>query len=549
MRLKIFIFSRKSLRSFSFFFLIFGVSSCGPSTGECPDESVDAIEEATIIEQYHVKFFPDELVTKSSDKVGVFVDFSDGITKYSLSHDNNRNVYSKLFASISYLNNDTDYYELSNDSVILYPKKNIVDYFQSSGFKKANGEYKIGAPIDKAIHNIVESDNVGVLITDGELYDKGNKEVSKEFWASKAFAKWFKKGNKLEIVYTNFTESNNGKDYEKHMYIMFFIPRNSENKILENYLTDLTSAKLEFQRLSFSTDISNLYSREYKNAQTPGADKYLEYFSDAEAFYPSPERAFEFIDFSIAPFNVNEDGLVYYLRDAGDDNGNRKNYPLLDKLFFHFDRLENYNVNNLKMVVHDVSEDFNRFKRNLIARENPPKVIKNSGGNDSLTVENYLVFDCLTTIDGEDPYDIYNKSQQDTINRFEPMLNNGFKYSKENYDISSPGVQDFLYLDQTAGEINQANDSDKYEIVLKFHDQLNGDTKGLNTNEPTLYRVDIILEEAAVKNMEEAALTWDKIDDSGKDQALYISLKNTMKENTPKGVIYSYYLKFAPFNQ
>ena len=403
--------------------------------------------------------------------------------------------------------------------------------------------------ICEQILNISETVRYVGIYDYGELYDKKIGAVSKEMWASKAFAKWFKKGNKLEIVYTDFIENNKGKDYKKHMYIMFFIPKNSENKILDNYLADLKADNLEYKTLSFSTNISNMYEREYKNAITPGADKYLEYFTETEAYYPSPKKDFEFIDFSVAPFSLNEDGLVYYLRDLGDDNGKKMNYPLLDKLFFHFDNLKNYDVNKIKIVVNDIYDDFNSFKRNLVAKQNPPRVVKNSNGKDSLTVENYLVFDCLTTIDDEDPYDIINKSQQDTINNFKSILNNDFAYNKKTFDISDLGVQDFLFLDQTAGEVNQANDSGKYEIVLKFNEQLNENTKGLNNDRPNLYRVDIILEEAVVEDIDESALTWDKIDNSGKDEALYLSLKNTMKDNVPKGVIYSYYLKFGPFNQ
>jgi hypothetical protein len=57
------------------------------------------------------------------------------------------------------------------------------------------------------------------------------------------------------------------------------------------------------------------------------------------------------------------------------------------------------------------------------------------------------------------------------------------------------------------------------------------------------------LEEAVVDGIDADALTWDKIDNSGKDEALYTSLRNTISENTPSGVLYSYYLKFEPFNQ
>jgi len=46
------------------------------------------------------------------------------------------------------------------------------------------------------------------------------------------------------------------------------------------------------------------------------------------------------------------------------------------------------------------------------------------------------------------------------------------------------------------------------------------------------------------------ALTWNKIDGSGTDDALYRSLKNIMKKENvkPNGVVYSYYVKLGKFN-
>jgi len=552
MKFKLFNYPRKPLLFLTFILLIFGASSCGGGDVECPDLSInDDIVESEIIEQYHTMYFPTNTKSESVDRIGVYIDLSDGITKYCLGNENNKKVYKKFLTSISNKVDNTDYFELSNDSVIKYSNSNIIDYFTGSGFK-LNGKLKTGAPLDQAINRIADNDNVGVLITDGELYDKSAGKVSKEMWASKAFTKWFNKGNKLEIVYTDFTENNKGKEYNKHMFIMFFIPKNATNKVYENYLEDLKEDKITYKTMSFSTNISEMYEREYKNAQLPGADKYLEDFTEVNSFFPSNNYAMEFIDFSdIAPFSINDDGLVYYLRDVGDENGNKMNYPLIDKLFFHFDKLQNYDVNKIKIVVHDVYDDFENYKKNLLARQNPPIVVKNTKGKDSLTVENYLVFDCLTTIDGYEPYDIDMKSQQDTTNNFTSLLNQSFRYKKGDFSSSDLGVQDFLFLDQTAGEVNEVNDSGKYEIVLKFHEQLNEATKGLNIERKNLFRVDVILEEAIVddESINTDALTWDKIDESGKDEALYTSLRNTMSENIPTGVIYSYYLKFEPFNQ
>lgn len=540
----------KIVPCFLILMLSFCFYGCFPEGDECSDASIDTVIEKDVIEGYHAQFFPSEISSETNNKIGVYIDLSDGITKYCLGNENNKKVYRKFLTSISNQIDNTDYFELSSDSVIKYKKSNIIDYFEGSGFKLSNGKLKTGAPLDKAINKISNSDNLGVLITDGELYDNKTKTVSKEMWASKAFAKWFNKGNKLEIVYTDFTENNNGKTYKKHMYIMFFIPNGTKNQVYDNYLNGLKEDNITYKTMSFSTNISEMYEREYKNTQTPGVSKYMEYFTELNAYYQSSNAAMEFIDFSdIAPFNVEEEGLVYYLRDFGDDNGNKMNYPFVDKLFFHFNRLKNYDVKKVKLVVHDVYDDFKAYKKNFLAKKYTPELIKNTEGKDSLTVENYLVFNCLTTIDGEEPYEIEMKTQQDTTSNFSSLLKDSFKYKMSKFSSSDLGIQDFLFLDQTAGEVNEKNDEGKYEIVLKFDEQLNQGTKGLNTERKNLFRVDVILEEAVVDGIDADALTWDKIDNSGKDEALYTSLRNTISENTPSGVLYSYYLKFEPFNQ
>jgi len=530
--------------------ITFLINGCCTSGKGYTDYSSDEEIEVDRIEAYHQKHFPVSSVDEPKDNPAIYVDFSDGITKYSLSDKNNEDIYKMLF-KVAAVDQSVEYFELSNDQLITYNGGEYMAYFTGDGFNDENGVLKMGAPIDRAINAIVESDNVGVLVTDGELYNKETGKVSENTWASQAFEKWMNKGHELVVVYTDFVEQNNGKTFNKHMYVMFFIP-NEKNELLESYLKELEDEGFQYKELSFSTNTDNLYTREYPNAQLPGASKYLEYFGDPAGYYRSESSAMEFIDMTPADFHCEEDGLVYYLRDVGNENtGKPQNYPIFEKLYFSFSTLPNYEVKDLKIVIHDVYDDFKNYKRNILALENLPVLEKAIDGTDSLNDANYLVFNGMPTVDSEEPYDTSNVTVDGIADRFSPILKDIFKFNMTDFKTSDKGVMDFIYLDQSAGKVSEINTDGKYEIILKLSDKLNADNSFVNTSRENLFRIDIVLENVEPTPIDKEALTWKRIDDGEVDDALYRSLKNIMKKEDvkPHGVVYSYYVKLAPFNQ
>ena len=328
------------------------------------DVDINHPDFSEIIEGYNATFNNTSNSSNDQIKTNVFVDLSDGITKFALANQNNKNLMEQFFFGVQNEDN-LSYYELSNSSIIKYTDTQALSYFTNTGHKDANGNLKQGAPIDKAFNIISGEDNLGIVITDGELYDSDAKQVSMNPWASDALKQWFGKNGSLEIIYTDFSETNSGITYNKHMYLMVFIPNNYSGNFIASLKEDLTSSGVQYKSDTYSTNISDLYNRDlYPNAQTPGTLQ-LNTYGDTEGYFS--DDSFEYINLTnIADFNTFDDGIVYYLRDVGDNDGKPFNYPIVEKLFIDLEAIKNYNIKEVKINVLNVTKDLKQFKRNYL---------------------------------------------------------------------------------------------------------------------------------------------------------------------------------------
>ena len=510
------------------------------------DVDINHPDFSEIIEGYNATFNNTSNSSNDQIKTNVFVDLSDGITKFALKDQNNKKLLEQFFFGVQNEDN-LSYYELSSDSVIKYSDTQALSYFTNTGHKDANGKLKQGAPIDKAFNIIAGDDDLGIVITDGELYDSKAKQVSMNPWASDALKQWFGKNGSLEIIYTDFSETNSGITYNKHMYLMVFIPNDYTGNFIASLKEDLTSSGVQYKSDTYSTNISDLYNRDlYPNAQTPGTLQ-LNTYGDTEGYFS--DDSFEYINLTnIADFNTFDDGIVYYLRDVGDNDGKPFNYPIVEKLFIDLEAIKNYNIKEVKINVLNVTKDLKQFKRNYYALKNKPTISKDENGKDELTDDNHLIFnECsLVEIDGNYPYNTFKKVLEDTKDNYSKILNPDYTFESPEADSK---LNDFIFIDNEAGMNNQANNQ-KFEAVLKFDQKFDEDTKGFYNDKNNIIKVDIMVEQKDfnLKPIDRESLTWDKIDRSGEDQTLFISLRNVLNNNKPNSVLYTYYIELGPFN-
>ena len=544
------------LKSFiSIIILVLTLNSCDFGGTDCKVIDIDYNDTTSddfkdILEKFNAVYaFEDEL-SDYKDNTNVYVDLSDGITRYALGNSNNKKLLEQFFFTVQNEEN-LNYFELSDDKIIPYNDTNALSYFTSTGHRDQNGRLKVGAPIDKAFNEIASKNELGIVITDGELYDSASQQVSMNPWASDAFKSWFASGNKLEIIYTDFNENNSGKTYKKHMYLLFFIPRDYDGSIMSTLEFDFKSNNISYKNLSFNTDVTNLYKRDYPDSQTPGGNEYLDLSKPVSSYF-SAKNNFEY--FSVTGdynFDFTNSGIVYPMRDYPDDDGNEFNRPIIQKLFLDLNSITNYEVENIKINVTNVSEEFMRFKRNYYAKKNPPSIYKDQNGNPELDTNNHLIFDDTncTIIGYDEAYDTFQKNLEDTDNNFTKMLKPDYTFSKS--DLKNKEIKDFVFLDSEDGDTNVLN-LGNYEVIIKFDKKFEDNNLGFSTQENNIIKIDVVVDKNDFKlktnTVPRQALTWDKIDNSGVDQTLYTSLRNVLNNNKPSPIIYTYYIEVGPFN-
>ena len=533
---------------------------CSDDNPECDNETAietdyvdtEHTDFSDIIEGYNAQYNSASKASNNQIKTNVYVDLSDGITKFALADQNNKKLLKQFFLNVQSEEN-LNFYELSDDSVIEYKDTQAISYFTDTGHKDTNGNLKQGAPIDRAFNIIAEGDDLGIVITDGELYDSQAKQVSTNAWASNALKQWFGKNGSLEIISTNFTETNSGNTYKKHMYLLVFIPSTYDGSFVELMKTDFKTQGIEVDSNTYSTDVSDLYEREYINSQSTGTTALNDNGILASLYLDG--KAFEYVDFTGA--NALDDwddwfdsgqGIIAYTRDGQNSNtGKEENFPLFEKLFIDLNAIDSYEVNNVKIKVSNVTENFNLYKKNFYAKRNKPDTEKTNNGEDSLDVNNFLVFNkCFNfEIDGEMAYDTDQKLIADTKEDYSKMLKANFKFKSAKIDNE---IKDFIFLDNEEG-MNNHKQGQKYEVVLKFDKNFNYNTKGLTSKTDNIIKVDVYVDEEdfTLKEIKRENLTWDKIDDSGEDQTLFVSLRNVLNNNKPKSILYTYYIELGPF--
>jgi len=491
------------------------IAIIGCTRSNCPPD-LD-LQPNQLIEEFHQNYFQNSNIQIQSTKFSIFLDYSSSM-RIAFADKKTESFYELFINSLKISN--VSFFEVANQEVT---KIENVDKSELYKKIKATEKFnKVNAPLNEAVQKIVQSNEEAVFITDGELWDNGERD---DPWAREEFGQWLKAGNTIDFFVTDHIDA--GK--MKHVFYMFFIPaqklkdKNNFASQFNYYLSNSLEAKeLKYARFSFSNN-QIVVSQEYKTQTSGGANDDLE-LDPTTYVNKGLDMNFEYLEVLLPWKDINK-----FIAQATDDNGNplKGGAAFLSHLMMDLKGLEFYDVNEFGLNVYDVGSEYQKLKKCKEATANPPVFEKDENGKVLLDEKNQPICSCFGQTD------CYNENGKLIIDSvYKPNLN--FKLLQEIYE-----------LDQEAF-LNNIKNQGKGEIIIRIHKNFNGSP--LSTTEDNLHRIDVCLKKVTPRtqnpNLEKFIWQGKQVE---KNRSIYNSILGALNDANPEGkVIYSFYVKTFP---
>ena len=485
--------------------LAVGLASCGKSG--CP---LKTYEPKQLIKAYHYNYFP-PMRQSNAERFAIYLDYS-GSMKTAFKDANTANFYQLFINSLKI--STVDFYEVNNFSI-----DKIENLDKSQLYKKIKEAARFkgdNAPLNTAVKDIVNRRLAAVFITDGELWENGERD---DPWAREEFERWLRDGNTIEFFITDHPDA--GK--QKHIFYICFVPKNSNNNVAADfkfYLQNSIEAKnYAYTHFAFTANAAQI-TKDY-SVTTGGANENAGV--DETAFVNGD--SFEFV-----PIMNRWKDLYKYIGNSYDQNGNPvpDGAPLLSRLNVDLSKMEFYTVKTLDIKVSNVTADFNRFNMVAEVKANPPTFVTDEKGEPLLDENRLPIISCPGHYEG---YSADGKLIYDTVFKPTPpakFIPDLFKFDEKHF-------------------AETYNTTKKGEVCIKLNS--NFSETGLSNTDFNLLRIDLILSDVSV-NSQNANL--DKFIWEGKqvkqNRSMYNSILGALNAANPKDkVIYTYYLYTLPY--
>jgi hypothetical protein len=457
----------------------------------------------------------------------VYVDFSDGLVQAYTSETNKKVVD---YISQKMVGSSIDWFGLGiNHNGV--GKLEYADYRDIYNKLISPVSYSdIMAPIEEALKKISVSSNDALLITDFEEYTSDGRE-QKYAYAKDYFTKWVEGGNSITIYYSSYIERNTRSKLtgKKNLYfVVFTYGEVNENSLLAKFEKAIEGRGSELSGLmKFEINPSpyaayNNYGGKEKTGLTQDPDvenkSALEIGNKEEAllFYHNgflnnkkPFEAFEFGQ------SINDLYAFYF--------SERKRFS--KNLYLDATNNASYILKSIKVNVSDVTADYEKYVKSKEAKNNVPELENDEGNNKVWTradADNVIIAEC---------YEINTAVlKKECIYSYTQGL-----VSTEVFDFDAAVFSDRLN-----------NSPSEVELITTFHRNFDGKYSNLGR---VILRIDYVVETTEENYYNQLNdFKWNSIINStnGVNESLYESVRNTLQDVKPKGIIYSYYLKLEP---
>ncbi len=473
---------------------------------------------------YHEATLSENTNAKTGNQT-VYVDFSDGMVQ-AYSSETNKKLIDYFCQKM--VGNSIDWFGLGKNHNGI-GKISFTDDRDIYNKVISEGSYvDIMAPIEEALKKITTSNNDAILITDFEEYTPDGKE-QKYAYAKDYFTKWVQAGNSITLYYTKYTEKNRKSNLvgDKNLYFVIFnygkIDENSLltkfNKSIEGRESELLGLK-HFEISTKPYKISNNYGGTEKNGLTPDDASSTELSlgdkSEVLTYYYNAmldkQKQFEVFEFGLSLNDLHE----YYFKE-------KKRF--LQKLNLDVSNDKSYILNEVEVRVSDITSDYIHFVKCERAKNMKPELDKDEGGNT-----------------------IWSKKDEENPEIVEYFEKNSSKLKKEYVYKKKSGevIPEIFDYESNIFKDRLKNSPKEVELITIFHKNYNGK---FEANDQKLLRVDYVVKNTSENYSNQLEdFKWNSIINSsnGVNSSLFESIRNTLQEVRPSGILYSYYLKLEP---
>jgi hypothetical protein len=477
----------------------------------CGGEDKLANNFESYIQNYHNAFIGSSNES-SNEKPKIYIDFSDGMASAFKKGSVNSTMIQKLAGS--YLTS-FEWHGLGNkypEMEIIKQSDNLDSLYSLISVDKSYGDKN--AQIDLAIKKITESNQDAILVTDFELYRNGDIQEGLSY-AMEDFIKWLDKGNSISFFYNKSTFHDDKVQgthlKEKHVfYTVFTKGRATNNSIVSKIQIAFDGDPLikgTYNRYDLS---GNPYSikTDYGASDNSGIANIPTIIQGSKMIIHDDKLGFEAIEFP----NSWEKMDGYFQK-----NLIKNNESFLSKLLLDASNNDAFNLKSLKVIVTDVSDNFEKYSKYSEAK--------------SLESEIKMVFDPKKRDSVWSEETNKNKKIKELYRENKRIIKNEFK------EIEGKEIVELFDVNTTVFEKDMAREAGKKIELQTIFNKNYKKEKIKSESKPFIIRIDYVIDQV------DANRSISKLEE------LYPQLKNSiiaMFDNgyKPKGVIYSYYLKF-----
>jgi hypothetical protein len=485
--------------------------------GSCKEKGFNPLNEVEAkIENYYDNSLG-QTAGQKEGKPSVYVDFSDGIIQAYTSNAENKTTIDVLTQKLA---GDNDWFGMgkSYNGIGKLTFKDDRDLYNQ--VVTPTNYSDIMAPIEQAIQKIVEGHNDAMLITDFEEYTPDGKEQTFAY-AKKYFIQWLQQGNSITFFYNKFHEENNKSKIEtdKNLYFAVFnYGKKSKEGLSQKFIDALAGRGVNYKTFDLNTNPFSV-TNDYGGKDKIGINKQLNgYYNSIVNASVQNGKPFEYFGIASAWDKEFDKKFIQPIKDSG---------VVLSHLYLNADtsKQSSYKLSKIRVSVRDITQDFVSFAKYLEAKnKHIPTLTKDAGKND--------IWDKKYASDTA--FNKYYVSNTKDINK--AMI---YKYDEAN----APVIAELFDYDAKIFADHLKNTPNSVELKTILHKEYK-----YNKLKPEniILRVDYIIDEPIVNisNPQLNEFSWNSgITKSTINNSLYESVRNSIQEVKPGGIIYSYFIK------